>query len=87
MKNGLGSNRVSTHPSSFGHGSVNIDLTADKSEVHWVTEEAISSPGSTNEIVRNIQPREQLMDSGECEVCGNGPADQKPCDGSRFELD
>ena len=86
-KNGVGSNRVSTHPSGRGHCSVNIDLTADKSEVYWVAKETISSPRSTDEIVGNIEPREQLMDSGECEVGGNGPADQELGDSGGFELD
>ena len=86
-KNGAGRNRVSAHPAGRCHGSVNIDLATNKSEVYRVTEKAISSPCTTDKVVGNIQPREQLVDSGKREVGANSPADQEPGNSGGFELD
>ncbi len=67
-KNGLArSNQVGTHPSSRCHGSVNIDRY--QQERGTPGSKAISSPCATIKVVETW-PREQLVNSGKCEVGG-----------------
>ena len=70
--------RVGLRPSRGRHGLLDLLLRAEERQIHGVAEESVARPRATDEVVRNVDRREDAVQPREHEVGEQHPEGDRP---------
>ena len=71
------SDRISSAPTSLGHHLTDLLLRTQKRQVDRITEQPVTITGASDEVVRDVERGEYLVDPRQREIGENQPENQQ----------